>query len=44
MLPAPWASRAGWAALLGVCALCSASEIALTRPVFLSAYNFYHLP
>jgi uncharacterized membrane protein len=41
----PRAQRATSVALLAVvAALALASEAALTRPVFSSPYNFYHLP
>ncbi len=43
-LPARAAARAAWCALAAVAALALGSEIALTRPVFASAYNAYHLP
>lgn len=43
-LPEFWRAPAGWALLAAVAALAAASELALTRPVFLSAYNAFHLP
>jgi hypothetical protein len=43
-LPPRAASRAAWCILVGVAGVALLSELALTRPVFLSAYNAYHLP
>jgi hypothetical protein len=43
-LPARLRGGAAWAGLGVVAAVCLLSEIGLTAPVFLSAYNAYHLP
>jgi hypothetical protein len=39
-----WRAPAAWGLLAAVLALALGSELALTRPVFLSAFNAYHLP
>jgi hypothetical protein len=43
-VPEFWRAIAGWGVLAAVGGLALASELALTRPVFLSAYNAFHLP
>ena len=43
-LPGAAAPRAAWGVVALVMATALASEIALARPVFHSAYNAYHLP
>ncbi len=43
-LPPRAAARVAWCVLAGVAAVALSSEILLTRPVFASAYNAYHLP
>jgi hypothetical protein len=43
-LPAAWAVRAGWGVLAALVALALVSELVITRPVFLSLYNGFHLP
>ena len=43
-LPGALANRVAWAVLLGVVLLAWISEIVVTRPVFASAYNGFHLP
>ena len=41
-LPGRWAAWAAWAALAAVVAVCVGSEIALSRGVFASEFNWYH--
>lgn len=41
-LPGRWAEWAAWAALVAVVAFCVGSEIALSRDVFASEFNWYH--
>ena len=43
-LPSRFSAVAGWTLLIGVAGVAVASEIALSRPVFASPYNFFHLP
>jgi hypothetical protein len=43
-LPRRWAVGAGWGLLGAVVGLAFVSELALTGPVFSSAYNWFHLP
>ncbi len=43
-LPAAWRSWAAWGVLTAVIGISATSEVLLSRPVFLSAYNAYHLP
>jgi hypothetical protein len=43
-LPPRWRAPAAWAFLGGVALAVTAGEIALARPVFASAWNWYHLP
>jgi len=43
-LPGALANRVAWALLLAVVLLAWISEIVVTRPVFASAYNGFHLP
>jgi hypothetical protein len=43
-LPGRWAAVAGWACTAAVVAVVGASELHLTRDVFASPYNWFHLP
>ncbi len=43
-LPPRAAAVAGWATLLLVAGVALCSELALSRPVFASPYNYFHLP
>ena len=43
-LPPRAAAGVAWAVLVAVAGVALVSELALARPVFLSAYNAYHLP
>ena len=43
-LPARWRSRAAWGALAALLALMTVSELLLSREVFASADNWFHLP
>jgi hypothetical protein len=43
-LPARWRSRAAWGGLAALLALVTISELSLSRAVFASAYNWFHLP
>ncbi|MDJ0846777.1 MAG: hypothetical protein QNK04_00205 [Myxococcota bacterium] len=43
-LPEEWRARAAWGVLGAVLSVSAASEVVLSRPVFLSAYNAFHLP
>ena len=43
-LPAPWRSRAAWGGLAALLAVVTVSELSLSRAVFASPYNWFHLP
>ncbi len=43
-LPEAWRGPAGWTLLASLASVCLLSEALLSRPVFLSAYNAFHLP
>ncbi len=43
-LPARWRSRAAWGGLAALLALVAVSEWSLSRAVFASSYNWFHMP
>jgi hypothetical protein len=43
-LPGRAGPVAGWVCVAAVAGVIAVSEISLTRDVFLSAYNWFHLP
>jgi hypothetical protein len=43
-LPARWRGRAAWGGLAALLSLVAVSELSLSRVVFASAYNWFHLP